>query len=159
MRFNFRPKMKKIFFLGLVIFAVSSGVYAGPAENIPVEKLLEPQVLAAHLATTTTAKAPLLLQVGFRTLYVQAHIPKSVYAGPGNSNEGLKRLEGVLKKTGKKQAIVLYCGCCPWSHCPNIAAALKKTTDLGFKNVKVLHMDHDFGKDWADAAYPVEAGE
>lgn len=159
MRSYFWSKMKETLIFGWIIFVGSFGLWAGPAENIPAEKLLEPKALAAQLAAVSRPKAPLLLQVGFRTLYVQAHIPHSVYAGPGNSIEGLKRLESVLKKLGKKQAIVLYCGCCPWSHCPNVAAALKKTKDLGFKNVKVLHMDHDFGKDWAELGYPVESGE
>ena len=57
----------------------------------------------------------------------------------------------------KDSAIVIYCGCCPWRKCPNIAAAYDALQALGFKNVKVMHIVEDFGTDWADKGFPTKS--
>ena len=58
----------------------------------------------------------------------------------------------------RKTFIVLYCGCCPWNRCPNVAPAFKLLRDLGFTSVKVLYMANNLGSDWVDKGYPVERG-
>jgi thiosulfate/3-mercaptopyruvate sulfurtransferase len=128
------------------------------AASIPAVDLLEPEAFAKSLQSPS-APRPLILQVGFRTLYVQAHIPGSEYAGPTGQDPGLKVLRDRVAKLAKDAPIVLYCGCCPWSRCPNIAAAYDALRGLGFSHVKVLHIDEDFGANWADKGYPVAKGE
>jgi rhodanese-related sulfurtransferase len=59
---------------------------------------------------------------------------------------------------GKDAPIVLYCGCCPWDHCPNIRPAYKALQAAGYKNVKALYLPKSFGEDWAAKGYPVEKG-
>jgi thiosulfate/3-mercaptopyruvate sulfurtransferase len=54
---------------------------------------------------------------------------------------------------------VLYCGCCPWSHCPNVHTAYQELQALGFTSVKVLYIADDFGTDWVDKGYPTAKGE
>jgi hypothetical protein len=56
-------------------------------------------------------------------------------------------------------AIVLYCGCCPWSHCPNLNPAYDTLRQMGFSKVKVLYLANNFGADWVDKGYPVANGE
>ncbi len=34
--------------------------------------------------------------------------------------------------------MVIYCGCCPWEKCPNIAAAYKQLTQMGFTGPEAL---------------------
>ena len=68
-------------------------------------------------------------------------------------------LRARVAKLAKDAPIVLYCGCCPWSRCPNIAAAYDALHALGFGNVKVLHIAEDFGTNWVDKGYPVAKGE
>ena len=126
---------------------------AQPAESVPAASLIEPPALASLLKETPAAKQPLLLQVGFRKLYDQAHIPGSEYAGPTSTPAGLDALRERVAHLPKDAAIVIYCGCCPWSHCPNIAAAYDLLQKLGFTRVKVLHVADNFGSDWVDKGY------
>ena len=101
---------------------------------------------------------PTILQVGFSVLYAQAHIPGAIYAGPGNKEEGIDNLRTQAKNLAKDKPLVIYCGCCPWEKCPNIAAAWKELTAEGFKNLKVLYLADNFGADWADKGYPIVKG-
>jgi hypothetical protein len=121
---------------------------------------LTPEELTRMLADKSPkAEKPLVLQVGPHMLYVQAHIPGSEYMGQGNSPEGLQNLGRRVSTLTKKKLIVIYCGCCPWSHCPNVNPAYDALEKLGFTNVKVLYIANNFGADWVDKGYPVAKGE
>jgi thiosulfate/3-mercaptopyruvate sulfurtransferase len=128
-----------------------------PAASIPKADLLQPADLAANLKDASTPK-PLILQVGFRALYLQAHIPESEYVGASSEAAGLEQLRARVATLPKNSAIVLYCGCCPWSHCPNIAAAYETLHDRGFTHVKVLYIADNFGDNWVNQGYPVVKG-
>ena len=91
-----------------------------PAASVPSTDLIQPADLAASLKSSPQL---LILQVGFRTMYDQSHIPGSDFAGPGNTPAGLQVLRDRVASLPKDTAIIIYCGCCPWSRCPNIAAA------------------------------------
>jgi rhodanese-related sulfurtransferase len=121
-------------------------------------KTLTPEELVRTLSAPKGAK-PLLFQVGSHMLYVQAHIPGSEYLGAGNTQEGLQNLRQRASGLPKKTAIVLYCGCCPWGHCPNVNPAYDALQQMGFTNVQVLYMANNFGADWVDKGYPVAKGE
>jgi rhodanese-related sulfurtransferase len=127
------------------------------AASIPTAQLLQPEELN-HLLHATGANKPLMLQVGSHMLFAQAHIAGSEYAGAGSQAEGLNQLRTKVALLPRKTFIVLYCGCCPWSRCPNVAPAFKLLRDLGFTNVKVLYMANNLGSDWVDKGYPVERG-
>jgi thiosulfate/3-mercaptopyruvate sulfurtransferase len=126
-----------------------------PAASIPTAFLVEPADFAAALRTHQDPN-PISLQVGFRTLYDQAHIPGAEYAGPANDADGLRRLRDRVARLPKDTPIILYCGCCPWAHCPNIAAAFETLHALGFSRLKVLHIAENFGTDWVDKGYPAD---
>jgi hypothetical protein len=102
---------------------------------------------------------PLILQVGSHVMYIQAHIPGALYAGPGSQPGGLELLEQLTAQTQRNRLIVLYCGCCPWNRCPNVGPAYKRLHDLGYTNVKVLHLANNFGDDWVNKGYSVEGGQ
>lgn len=129
-----------------------------PAASIPTADLVQPADLAANLKSAS-APRPLILQVGFRILYTQAHIPDSEYVGAASEDAGLKLLRNRVAKLSKDSAIVIYCGCCPWSHCPNIAAAYNALHVLGFTQVKVLYIADNFGDNWVNQGYPVAKGQ
>jgi rhodanese-related sulfurtransferase len=138
----------------ILMFAMSSALAdARPVASIPPADLVEPADLAASLESSLAPK-PLILHVGFRTMYDQAHIPGSDYAGPGKIAAGLQGLSARVAGLPKGTAIVIYCGCCPWNSCPNISAAYDTLHGLGFTNVKVLHISDNFGIDWVDKGYP-----
>jgi len=136
-----------------VLFWGSAFAQARPAASIPSAALIQPAELATALTDASAAK-PLILQVGFRKLYDQAHILGAQYAGPARDAEGLRALRQRVAKLPKAAAIVIYCGCCPWSHCPNIAPAYYALHALGFRNLKVLYIADNFGTNWVDKGYP-----
>ena len=104
------------------------------------------------------ADRPLVIQIGFRVMYQQAHIPGSEFIGPGDDMSAIQLLRERVDALPRSGFIVLYCGCCPWERCPNVAPAAKALTKMGFTNVKVLYMPTDFGTDWVAKGYPVQGG-
>lgn len=125
------------------------------ALSIPQAQLIQPDALA-HLLQSAAEPMPMVLQVGSHVLYAEAHILGSTYAGPGSQPAGLQLLQSSVASLSRKQFIVLYCGCCPWNHCPNIAPAFHQLQSMGFTNVKVLYLANNFGADWVSKGYPVD---
>ena len=117
--------------------------------------LLQPGDFVEQIKNTKLPK-PLILHVGFRKLYAQAHIPGSDYVGPGGDDDGLKSLSERVEKLPRGSAIVIYCGCCPWERCPNVKPAIAMLQEMGFQKAKVLHLETGFKMDWIDKGYPVE---
>jgi rhodanese-related sulfurtransferase len=158
----------KIFLLfivaGLVVapgaFAQFSGGAVAPlsASTVPQAELMQPAELV-RLLKAGGAKGPVVFQVGSFVMFQQAHIPNAGFAGPGSQANGMILLKKFSAQLSKNQLIVIYCGCCPWNHCPNIGPAYKQLRDLGFTNVKALYVAHNFGDDWVAKGYPVEKGE
>ncbi len=142
---------------GCIVAEAAVGAEKVPASSIPAEDLLTPAKLAAILQSNSGPR-PLVLQIGFRKLYNEAHIVAAEYAGPSNESAGLDVLRERVAKLPKETPIVIYCGCCPWRKCPNIGTAFSTLRALGFRNVKVLYIAHDFGTDWIDQGYPVTKG-
>ncbi len=122
----------------------------------------EPQTIQpAELAKALQAgkDKPLVLSVGPRLLYQQAHIAGAEYIGATSSPDGIAALRERVKSVPKDKTIVVYCGCCPWSHCPNIRPAYAELVKLGFKNVKALYIGNNFGTDWVNQGYPTAKGQ
>jgi thiosulfate/3-mercaptopyruvate sulfurtransferase len=130
---------------------------AGQASSIPASSLLNPEDLVKILQTGK--QKPLLLHVGSHVLYGEAHIPGSEYIGAGSTAYGVQQLQQRVKPLPKSKSIVLYCGCCPWSHCPNVKPAYDALAAMGFTNVKVLYISNNFGANWVDKGYPTARGE
>jgi thiosulfate/3-mercaptopyruvate sulfurtransferase len=97
---------------------------------------------------------PVIFQVGFQFLFNQSHIPGAKYIGPASTGKGIDSLKEAAKGLNRDTDIVLYCGCCPWSHCPNIRPAYQTMNDMGFTNVKVLYIPHSFVEDWTNKGFP-----
>ena len=140
-------------FAFLTLVASNVALAAKPASSIPADNLIQPADWAAQLKEGSAAKT-LMLHVGFKTMYDQAHIPGSEYAGPGNTGAGLQALRDRVASLAKDAPIMIYCGCCPWVRCPNMAAAYDTLIELGFTNVKAMIIDDNFGKDWVEKGYP-----
>ncbi len=128
----------------------------GFAADVAADHQVTPGDLAKQMQA---GHAPLILNVGPQKLYDQAHIRGAEYMGAASTDEGRARLRERVKSLPKNAAIVLYCGCCPWEHCPNINAAFAELQKLGFTSVKVLYVAHNIGTDWVDQGYPTEKGK
>jgi thiosulfate/3-mercaptopyruvate sulfurtransferase len=154
--------------IGLVCLVVFVGGGCAFLANVPLLKaqgpntgqaaLVQPQELVNILKSRTTPK-PLIIQVGFRVLYMQAHIPGSEFIGPAASPEGIRQLHNRLASLPRTQPIVIYCGCCPWSECPNMNPAYREIRAMGFQNVKSLYIPSNFGRDWVEKGFPTEKGQ
>jgi thiosulfate/3-mercaptopyruvate sulfurtransferase len=137
---------------------VSSLAFAFQASTIPASHLINPEDLAKILQSPKTAK-PLLIHVGFHVLYLQGHIPGSEYFGPASDSSALEKLRKRVASLPRNQFIVIYCGCCPWTHCPNLKPADDALHALGFTNVKALYLADNIVTNWRDKGYPFTAGE
>ena len=147
-----------VFIVGTVAIAVASLAFAYQAGLIPASRLINPDELVKILQSAKSEK-PLMIQVGSHVLYPQAHIPGSEYIGPASSETGLQSLRKRVESLPRNKFIVLYCGCCPWSHCPNVKPADDALRAMGFTNVKVLYIANNFGADWVEKGYPVSKGD
>lgn len=143
--------MLKVTLFGLAAAAILS------AQEDPwtAGQVLSPEGLKAAMEGKAR---PRLYQVGFAVLYRNKHIAHSEFAGPGSKPEGLEALTKAVAGLKKDEPIVIYCGCCPWDHCPNMRPAFKQLRGLGFTKVKVLSIPTNLAKDWIDKGYPVELG-
>lgn len=137
----------------LLLFAADAALAAAPAASIPAASLVQPGDWAARVRDGSATRT-LTLHVGFKTMFDQAHIPGSEYAGPGNTGAGLQVLRDRVASLAKDAPILIYCGCCPWSRCPNMAAAYDLLVELGFTNLKAMIINDNFGTDWVDKGYP-----
>lgn len=138
-------------------FAANDSAFVS-AYSVPSGQLIEPAALNLLLQAKGSAR-PLVLQVGSHLFFNEAHISGSIYAGPGSQASGLQLMASKLSSVPKNRLIVIYCGCCPWSHCPNIGPAFKRLHELGFTNVKALFLPNNFGDDWVAKGYHVDKGE
>src|SRR5579872_2495523 len=136
-------------------FTDPAAVAASSAMSIPQDDLIQPEALNKLL---TGRERLIVLQVGSHVMFSQAHIRGAQYAGPGGQPAGLQLLERKTACLPKTALIVIYCGCCPWNRCPNIAPAFHRLHELGFSNVKVLYIANNFGADWAQKGYSIETG-
>ena len=137
--------------------AIISLQAVGQASSVPSSRLMTPEDLVKLLQSGK--EKPLMLQVGSHMLFLQAHIPGSEYAGPAASDAGLQQLRKRVEALPRNKFIVLYCGCCPWNHCPNVKPADDALQAMGFMNVKVLYISDNFGTNWVDKGYPTAKGE
>jgi thiosulfate/3-mercaptopyruvate sulfurtransferase len=154
-----KPHHQSLLFVAALLIAAHLGLAQNqhvPASSIPTADLIQPADLAATLQSASAK--PLILQVGSHVLFAEAHIPGSEYAGPAGHDDGLEVLKTRIASLPKDTAIVLYCGCCPWGRCPNIAPAYNLLHSEGFTNLKVLYIADNFGANWVNKGYPVAKG-
>lgn len=142
--------------LGLLVagmaVAQSDPLAPGSAQLIKPEELLK-------VLQSSGAEKPLILNVGPHVLYMQAHIPGAEYIGAAFTAQGIQSLRNRVKPLPKNKSIVLYCGCCPWEHCPNVHPAYDELHKLGFTSVKVLYIANNIGTDWVEKGYPTIKGQ
>ena len=137
----------------VLIIGVAALLAVGLATELT---LIQPGEVAAQLARK--GARPAIFHVGPNLLYRGKHIPGSIYAGPGSKSEGLELLKAAAGKLPRDREIILYCGCCPWSNCPNVKPAVELLKQMGFTRVKAMFVETTFAQDWTEKGYPVELG-
>jgi hypothetical protein len=126
-----------------------------PSDPWTAADLIRPAELDSMIAGPDSTR-PMLLHVGFNVLYRGGAIPGSRYVGPGSKPEGIAAMQAAVRELPHDRPIVLYCGCCPWDHCPNMRPAFRAIHDMGFTHVRALYITKNLDTDWAEAGFPIE---
>jgi thiosulfate/3-mercaptopyruvate sulfurtransferase len=121
-----------------------------------IAQTVQPADLGKEIGNPKTA--PTVVFVGFKRLYSAGHIKGAQFHGTGGSEEGLKELTAWAAGLPRSTHLVIYCGCCPLEHCPNIRPAFKALEGMGFRNLRVLILPQDFATDWAGKGFPYDKG-
>lgn len=119
--------------------------------------LLEPAQLAEELQTAKQI-APTIVYVGFRTLFEGGHIPGASFHGTASKEDGLADLKTWAAKLPRSTNLIIYCGCCPFDHCPNIRPAYSALHEMGFTHLRVLVLPTSFAADWIEKGYLIQKG-
>jgi thiosulfate/3-mercaptopyruvate sulfurtransferase len=138
-----------LFVIGISVLAFNKSTNQAAKEPWTNSQLLNPADLAATLNNPKAPK-PYLFCIGPQTV-----IKGSIDIGPTVEKENLEKLSEQLKKLPENADIVIYCGCCPFSRCPNIRPAFELLNSMHFKNQKLLNLSHNVKVDWIDHGYPV----
>lgn len=139
-------KVLLLFFPVFIIIVTSFRVQQ--TEPWAPNQLMHPGNLAAIINHPATVN-PLIISVGPGAL-----IKGSVDIGPANDTANLGKLRQVLATEKKDREIVIYCGCCPFEHCPNIRPAFLLLNEMKFTHHKLVSLPHNIKVDWIDKGYP-----
>jgi hypothetical protein len=112
----------------------------------------------AHEIGEKNGTAPIVVYVGFHTLFAGGHIPGATFHGSASTEAGLAELKKWADALPRTTNLVLYCGCCPFEKCPNIRPAFTALSDMGFKKLRALVLPTSFATDWVDKGYPIQKG-
>jgi thiosulfate/3-mercaptopyruvate sulfurtransferase len=106
------------------------------------------------ILSNPNAKKPVIYNVG-----PMQNIKSALYIGSTAAPDELEKLKRESAKVAKDRQIVLYCGCCEASHCPNVAPALDYLKSAGYTRAKVLNIPTGLNEDWVNKGYPMEAAK
>lgn len=128
-------------------FLFTQNIQAQNPINWTSKQLIEPSELAAIMKTEKNS--PIIFSVG-----PAATIPHSIDIGMVKNKANLDKLKKKLSKLPKQTKIVVYCGCCPYEHCPNVRPAIEVLKEMKFTNYYLLNLPHNIKTDWMDKGYP-----
>ena len=75
--------------------------------------------------------------------------------GTVSNAENMELLQKTVSAYAKNTTIGIYCGCCPFTKCPNIRPAFAELTKLGFTHIKVLNLPVNLHTNWTSKGYPL----
>ena len=133
-----------------IIFAGGGFMCCRADEPWTDKQLKDPAVLAAAIADSK-APRPIIFNIG----PVQ-QIKGAIAIGPASKNANLEKLKQQLAKLPVDKEVIIYCGCCPFSRCPNVRPAFELLQKMKFKNAKLLNLPSNLKDDWISKGYPLE---
>lgn len=150
--------IKRPFFLVFTLMlSLSFGMlqqgFAQEQNTFPWEetgRILEPAELADRLNADDGAN-PLIFNLG-----PVDNIKGAIHFGALTNDANKKKLVTYLENVAKDREIVIYCGCCPFTVCPNIRPAYAFFEENGFEHFKVLNLEESLNANWIAHGYPME---
>lgn len=116
-------------------------------ENWTSDQLIEPAALAQTL--NSNKNIPLIYCVGPGVV-----IPHSINIGMTKDQTNLQKFKDSLSMVPRDANIVIYCGCCPFEHCPDVRPAISLLKEMKFTNYHLLNLPHNIKTDWIAKGYP-----
>jgi rhodanese-related sulfurtransferase len=155
--------IKKIFLISFSCFLIIGlTCFTSKAQTSPVatpvlgisnpwtdSQLMEPTALAGNFKDAGSI-SPVIFNIG-----AVEDIKGAEHIGAVNNTENLEKFKDKIAAMPKNTEIVIYCGCCPFSKCPNIRPAFNLLKKLGFTNIKVLDLPANLKTDWIAKGYPM----
>jgi thiosulfate/3-mercaptopyruvate sulfurtransferase len=136
----------KYCFLFLTIASCKNSLAQNPV-NWTSKELTEPSALAATLHSNKDV--PVIFNIG-----PDAVIPRSIDIGMVKEEKNLAKFKEQISKLSKSTNILIYCGCCPFEHCPNVRPAIALLQSMQFTNYHLLDLPHNIKTDWIARGYP-----
>lgn len=133
----------------MALFNCAGNIHAQNPENWTKQQLMEPYALARLLKDGKDL--PVIFCVG-----PGASIPNSINIGMTRDKQNLDLFRARLKELPVNTSIVIYCGCCPFEHCPNVRPAIEVLKQMNFTNYKLLDLPHNLKTDWIDKGFPTK---
>ncbi len=133
----------------IIVFSFVFSANAQKPVNWTPAQLMPPAALAKMINAKKVDA--LVLSIGPSAL-----IPGSEDIGMAGDKKGKDKLKAKLASLDKSRKIVVYCGCCPYSQCPNVRPAVALLKELKFTNYYLLDLPNNFKVDWIDKKYPTQ---
>jgi thiosulfate/3-mercaptopyruvate sulfurtransferase len=141
---------RAVFVMVLIMSTIVTALGQDTGSEPWKEHQLMPPAILAQLINDSSARQPVILSIGTGAL-----IKGSIDMGEAKNPAQLNNLEFQLSKLSRDTAIVIYCGCCPFQHCPNIRPAFDLLNKMKFVNHKLLHLPKNIKADWINNGYPL----
>lgn len=141
-----KHSLLKFYFIFFIIASCNTGDGQN-AQNWTSKDLTEPASLATALQQNKNV--PMIFSVG-----PDAVIPNSVDIGMVKDEKNLEKFRSQLTKLPKDTNILIYCGCCPFEHCPDVRPAIALLQQMRFTNYHLLDLPHNIKTDWIGKGYP-----
>lgn len=141
--------MKKAIFYfipAIICFSFQQCSAQKPVNWTP-EKLIEPAALAKTIESNKDL--PFIYCVGPGVV-----IPHSIDIGMTSDEKNVAKFKDSIKNLPRNSNIVIYCGCCPFDHCPNVRPAIALLQQMKFTNYHLLDLPHNIKTDWIAKGYP-----
>ena len=138
---------KKLFIAICFLWLQATGCAQNP-QNWTAKQLMEPSELSSILKAGKNV--PVVLSVG-----PGAIIPNSINIGMVKDKANLDILKARLSTLPKTSRIIVYCGCCPFEHCPNARPAIAALKEMKFTNYYLLNLPNNIREDWIEKGYQV----
>ena len=147
--------MKKttITFISLFAFAIIALAFQSSKQQDQeswTEKQLMPPAELAKIINGGNTSGTYIFNIG-----PSGTIKNAIDIGDGKEKNNLDKLKKEVSKLPKDANIVIYCGCCPFEHCPNIRPTFSLLNEMNFTNHKLLNLPKNLKVDWIDKGYPM----
>lgn len=138
--------------LPVVFWVVLAGLYGCAIKRAELRPVTPPGVktvsMREWLALKTKDTTVKLIDVRSEGEYRQGHIPGAV-------NIPRAQLAQRTSTFPRNQRLIVTCGCCPFSACPNAVPATQELQGLGFTRVTALYLPNGLDS-WTAAGHPLE---